>query len=184
MQESAFLIKGLTIEVVDEKENKDIKYYYENGISSFVEMLNEAKTPLHKVYYLTGEKNGIEVEIAFQYTDSYNENIISFVNNVKTIDGGTHEVGFRTALTKVFNEYAKNNNLLKGKDKPFEGSDVREGITAIISLKVPEDLLQFEGQTKGKLGTPVARTVVESITSDKLTFFLEENKKIAFSNYR
>lgn len=101
MQESAFLIKGLTIEVVDEKENKDIKYYYENGISSFVEMLNEAKTPLHKVYYLTGEKNGIEVEIAFQYTDSYNENIISFVNNVKTIDGGTHEVGFRTALTKV-----------------------------------------------------------------------------------
>ena len=181
MQESAFLIKGLTIEVVDEKENKDIKYYYENGISSFVEMLNEAKTPLHKVYYLTGEKNGIEVEIAFQYTDSYNENIISFVNNVKTIDGGTHEVGFRTALTKVFNEYAKNNNLLKGKDKPFEGSDVREGITAIISLKVPEDLLQFEGQTKGKLGTPVARTVVESITSDKLTFFLEENKKIALA---
>lgn len=118
---------------------------------------------------------------SFQYTDSYNENIISFVNNVKTIDGGTHEVGFRTALTKVFNEYAKNNNLLKGKDKPFEGSDVREGITAIISLKVPEDLLQFEGQTKGKLGTPVARTVVESITSDKLTFFLEENKKIALA---
>lgn len=181
MQESAFLIKGLTIEVVDEKENKDIKYHYENGISSFVEMLNEAKTPLHKVYYLTGEKNGIEVEIAFQYTDSYNENIISFVNNVKTIDGGTHEVGFRTALTKVFNEYAKNNNLLKGKDKPFEGSDVREGITAIISLKIPEDLLQFEGQTKGKLGTPIARTVVESITSDKLTFFLEENKKIALA---
>jgi topoisomerase-4 subunit B len=119
------------------------------------------------------------VEVAFQYTDTYSENIISFVNNVKTNDGGSHEVGFKTALTRVFNDYAKANNYFKGKDKAFEGSDVREGLTAIISLKIPEDLLQFEGQTKAKLGTPIARTAVESIVTEKLQFFLEENKEIA-----
>ena len=113
-----------------------------------------------------------------QYTESYNENIVSFVNNVKTIDGGSHEVGFKTALTKVFNEYAKNNNLFKG-NNTFEGSDVREGLTAIISLKVPENLLQFEGQTKGKLGTPQARTVVENLTTENLKMYLEENRIIA-----
>ena len=112
------------------------------------------------------------------YTDSYNENIISFVNNVKTIDGGTHEVGFKTAITKAFNEYAKNNNLLKGKTV-LEGSDTREGLTAIISVNVPENLLQFEGQTKGKLGTPQARAVVESIVYEKLSYYLEENKSVA-----
>ena len=117
--------------------------------------------------------------IAFQYTDTYSENIISFVNNVKTNDGGTHEVGFKTALTRVFNDYAKSNNFLKAKDKNFEGPDTREGITAIISLQIPENLLQFEGQTKGKLGTPVARTIVENIVSEKLQFFLEENKQVA-----
>ena len=114
-----------------------------------------------------------------QYTDTYNENIISFVNNVKTPDGGSHEVGFKTALTRVFNNYAINNGFVKGKEKPLEGSDVREGLTAIISLKIPEALLQFEGQTKGKLGTPQARTVVESIVGENLTFYLEENKKVA-----
>ena len=114
-----------------------------------------------------------------QYTDTYQENIISFVNDVKTPDGGSHEVGFKTALTRVFNDYAKNNGYVKTKDKPLEGSDVREGLTAIISLKIPEALLQFEGQTKGKLGTPLARTVVETIVSEKLQFFLEENKKVA-----
>ena len=113
-----------------------------------------------------------------QYSDSYNENIVSFVNNVKTIDGGSHEVGFKTALTKVFNEYAKNNNLFKG-NNTFEGSDVREGLTAIISLKVPENLLQFEEQTKGKLGTPQARTVVENLTTENLKMYLEENRIIA-----
>ena len=179
MQESAFLIKGLTVELYDLEDKKHGKFYYEDGLTSYVEMINENKKPLHKVYSFSGKKNDIEVDVAFQYTDSYNESVVSFVNNVKTVDGGTHEVGFRTALTKVFNEYAKNNGFFKGKDKAFDGSDVREGITAVISLKVPESLLQFEGQTKSKLGSPSARTVVESITSEKLLFFLEENKAIA-----
>lgn len=113
-----------------------------------------------------------------QYTDSYAENIVSFVNDVKTSDGGTHEVGFKTAITKVLNDYAKTNGYLK-KDKSFDGSDVREGLTAIISVQIPEDLLQFEGQTKAKLGTPVARTIVEAIVTEKLKFFLEENKAVA-----
>ena len=179
MQESAFLIKGLTIDVVDLVDKKECSFHYDDGLVSFVEMINENKTPLNKVFNFTGTKQNIEVDIALQYTDSYNENIVSFVNNVKTIDGGSHEVGFRTAITKVFNDYAKKNGYLKGKDTSFDGSDVREGLTAIISLKIPENLLQFEGQTKSKLGTPQARTVVESIVTEKMTFFLEENKKVA-----
>ena len=179
MQESAFLISGLTVEIKDEESGKEEKFCYEDGLSAFVSMINENKKPLHNVCTFSGSKNSIEVDIAFQYTDAYNESIVSFVNNVKTTDGGTHEMGFRTALTKVFNEYAKNNGFIKGKDKPFDGSDVREGITAIISLKIPENLLQFEGQTKSKLGTPSARTAVENITSEKLLFFLEENKSVA-----
>ena len=179
MQESAFLLKGLTVELIDIEDKKDEKFYYEDGLSSFVEMINENKKTLHNVYTFEGAKNNIEADIAFQYTDSYNENIVSFVNNVKTIDGGTHEVGFKTALTKVFNDYAKSNNYFKNKEKGFDGSDVREGLTAVISLKIPESLLQFEGQTKSKLGSPAARTAVEAITTEKLLFFLEENKKIA-----
>ena len=179
MQESAFLLKGLTVEVIDEEDKKQDKFHYDNGIESFVEYINEDKKTLHKVISFEGVKDRIEVDIAMQYTDTYSENIISFVNNVKTIDGGSHEVGFKTALTRVFNDYAKTNNYLKQKDKSFEGSDVREGLTAVISLKIPEDLLQFEGQTKGKLGTPIARTIVESIVTEKLEFYLEENKEIA-----
>ena len=179
MQESAFLLKGITIEVIDENTGRDNKFYYEKGIEEFVEYLNDDKNTLHKVIAFNAIKDKIEVDIAMQYTDTYNENIISFVNNVKTPDGGSHEVGFKTALTRVFNAYAVNNGFVKGKDKPLEGSDVREGLTAIISLKVPEALLQFEGQTKGKLGTPQARTVVESIVGEKLSFYLEENKKVA-----
>ncbi len=179
MQESAFLIKGLTVEIDDLEDKKDIKYHYDDGLVSFVEMINENKTPLHKIYSFSGEKNGIEVDIAFQYTDSYNENIVSFVNNVKTTDGGTHEVGFKTALTRVFNDYAKNNGFFKNKNSTFDGTDVREGLTAIISLKIPEALLQFEGQTKSKLGSPAAKSAVEAIAVEKLLFFLEENKKIA-----
>ncbi len=179
MQESAFLINGLTMEVIDLEDKKSSKFCYENGLVSFVEMINENKKPIHKVYSFKGSKNGIEVDIAFQYTDSYNENIISFVNNVKTVDGGSHEVGFRTALTRVFNDYAKTNGFFKAKEKTFDGSDVREGLSAVISLKIPESLLQFEGQTKSKLGTPEARTITESIATEKLLFFLEENKKIA-----
>ena len=178
MQESAFLINGLTMEVIDEEDDKHNVYCYENGLVSFVEYMNDGKSTLHKVISFSNSKNGIEVDIAMQYTDTYNESIMSFVNNVKTIDGGTHEVGFKTAITKVFNDYIKDNNLLKGKDS-LDGSDAREGLTAIISLKIPENLLQFEGQTKGKLGTPQARTVVESIVYEKLSYYLKENKEAA-----
>ena len=179
MQESAFLLKGITLEVVDEEDERSAKFHYYGGIEEFVEELNKGKTPLHKVLSLSGTKEKMEVDIAMQYTDSYNENIVSFVNNVKTIDGGSHEVGFKTALTKVFNDYAKNNGFVKGKDKAFEGSDVREGLTAVISLKIPEAILQFEGQTKGKLGTPQARVAVENIVTEQIRTFLEENKSIA-----
>ena len=179
MQESAFLLKGLSVEVIDEEDKKEVKYHYENGIKSFAEYMNEGKNTLHNVLHFTGEKDKIEVEIAMQYTDTYNENIISFVNNVKTSDGGSHEVGFKTALTKVFNEYARNNGYLKAKDKNLEGPDVREGLTAVISLRIPEALLQFEGQTKGKLGTPLAKTVVENVVSEKFGFYLEENKEVS-----
>ena len=179
MQESAFLIKGLTIEVIDEEDEKQETFHYEEGLVEFVKYLNDDKQVLHNVMSFEGVKDRMEIEIAMQYTDTYNENITSFVNNVKTSDGGSHEVGFKTALTKVFNDYAKANGFIKGKDKAFEGANVREGLTAIISLKIPEDLLQFEGQTKGKLGTPQARTAVEALVTEKLGFYLEENKKVA-----
>ena len=179
MQESAFLLRGLTIEVEDIADNKKETFCYENGLEAFVEYLNEDKNELHKTVHFVGSKDDVNVEVALQYTDSYSENIISFVNNVKTIDGGTHEVGFKTAITKIFNDYAKANGYLKAKDKTFEGPDTREGLTAVISLQIPESLLQFEGQTKGKLGTPIARPIVENIVSEKLQFFLEENKQVA-----
>ena len=178
MQESAFLINGLTMEVHDEEDDKHNIYCYENGLVSFIEYINEGKETLGKVMNFGGEKNGIIVDIAMQYNTDYNEHILSFVNNVKTPDGGSHEVGFKTALTKVFNEYIKEFNLLKGKDT-IDGSDAREGLSVVISLKVPENLLQFEGQTKSKLGTPQAKTTVESIVYDKLSYFLLENKDTA-----
>ena len=180
MQESAFLLSGITIEVVDEVDNKDVKYHYENGLV-FIDYMNENKTPLHKVINFKGMKNGIEVDVAMQYTSSYQEEILSFVNNVKTGDGGSHEVGFKTAITKVFNDYAKQNNIFKGKDNVLDGSDVREGLTAVINLKIPEELLQFEGQTKGKLGTPEARVATNDVVYENLQFFLEENKEIALT---
>jgi len=181
MQESAFLLPGLTIEVVNEEEQKQVKYHYDQGLISFVEYINEDKTPLHKVISFDTTKQKIEVNIAMQYTDSYQENILSFVNNVKTSDGGSHEVGFKTGITKAFNDYAKSNNLFKAKDGTLDGADVREGLTAVISLKIPEELLQFEGQTKGKLGTPEARSVTESVTYESLKFYLEENKEVAMN---
>ncbi len=179
MQESAFLLSGLTIEVVDEETKRNVKYRYENGLISFVEYINEGKNVLHKVISFDGIKQGIEVEIALQYQEGYNENILSFVNNVKTGDGGSHETGFKTGITKAFNEYAKANGILKGKDASFDGSDVREGLSAVINLKIPEAQLQFEGQTKGKLGTPEARVVTEQITYENMKFFLEENRETA-----
>ena len=139
------------------------------------------KKPLHNCINFQGSKNKIEVDIALQYTDSYSETILSFVNNVKTSDGGSHEVGFKSGITKVFNEYARNNNLLKAKEANFDGNDIREGLTAIINLKVPEELLQFEGQTKGKLGTPEAKSAVEQVVCEQLKYFLEENREVALA---
>ena len=179
MQESAFLLSGITIEVEDEEDKRTAKFHYENGLINFIEYINDGKNVLHKVVNFNGIKQGIEVDIALQYQEGYNENILSFVNNVKTSDGGSHETGFKSGITKAFNDYAKENNVLKGKDANFEGSDVREGLSAVINLKIPESLLQFEGQTKGKLGTPEARTVTEQITYENMKFFLEENRETA-----
>src|SRR5574344_455899 len=179
LQECAFLINNLTMDVIDEVDSKHEIYKYDNGLKSFVEYLNEDKTPLHDVVCFRGAKEDIEMQVAFQYTDTYNENLVSFVNNVKTSDGGTHEVGFKTALTRVYNDYARKNGYLRPKDSNLEGNDTREGLTAIISLQIPEEILQFEGQTKGKLGTPEARPAVETLVSEKLQFFLEENAPIA-----
>ena len=181
MQESAFLLPNLRVIIEDVNDNKSCEFHYENGLVSFVEYINENKSSLHKVINFSGIKNEIEVNIAMQYTDSYNENILSFVNNVKTSDGGSHEVGFKTGITKAFNDYARANNIIKGKESNLEGSDVREGLSVVISLKIPEKLLQFEGQTKGKLGTPEAKSVTESITYENLKFFLEENKEVALT---
>ena len=179
MQESAFLISGLTIEVCDEEDDKKEVFFYENGLNSFIDYINTDKNSLCNVINFNNTKNGIEVSVALQYTDSYHENILSFVNNVKTPDGGTHEVGFKTGITKAFNDYVKSNNLLK--NTVFDGSDVREGLSAVISLKIPEALLQFEGQTKSKLGTPEARSITESITYEQMKFFFEENKESALN---
>ena len=178
MQESAFLNPNLTVEVTDVEDNLTAKYHYETGLTAFVEYVNEGHKPLHKVVQFNNMKNRIDVSIALQYTDTYNEQILSFVNDVKTGDGGSHEVGFKTGLTKAFNEYAKNNNIVKG-NSSLTGDDLREGLSAIISVRIPEDILQFEGQTKGKLGTPEAKQAVEQVIYENLKFYLEENKEIA-----
>lgn len=183
LRESAFLLKGLKITLID-KRTDDVKeevYFYENGISSFVNFLNEDKETIGETIYFENTVNEIEVEIAFQYNEGYSENILSFVNNVKTIDGGTHEIGFKTGLTKVFNDYARDQKLLKEKDKNLEGTDVREGICAIVSVRIPEALLQFEGQTKSKLGTPIARSSVENTIYEKMYYYLDEHKNFAHS---
>ncbi|MGG3986990.1 DNA topoisomerase IV subunit B [Bacillus smithii] len=179
LRESAFLLKGLKIDIRDERYNQHDTFYFENGIEAFVEYLNEDKEPLHPVAFFEGKQNGIEVEFAFQFHDGFSENVLSFVNNVRTKDGGTHEAGAKTAMTRVFNDYARKVNLLKEKDKNLEGSDVREGLSAVISVRIPEELLQFEGQTKGKLGTSEARSAVDAVVSEQLSYFLEENPDIS-----
>lgn len=179
LMESAYLLKGIKISLKDERTNKYVEYQFENGLEAFVDYLNLNRTPIHPVITFEGIQNDIEVDIALQFTDSYQETILSYVNLVRTVDGGTHETGFKSGLTKTFNEYARKYNLLKEKDKNLEGNDVREGLSAIISIKVPERFLQFEGQTKGKLGTPEARNIVDNIIYEKLSYFLEENKEIA-----
>ncbi|MTN18055.1 DNA topoisomerase IV subunit B, partial [Turicibacter sanguinis] len=158
---------------------KEETFYYEDGIKSFVSYLNEGKDTLHDVVYFEGESQEIEVDFAFQYSGSYSENILSFVNNVRTKDGGTHETGAKAVLTRIFNDYARRNGLLKEKEKNLEGADIREGLAAIVSVRIPENLLQFEGQTKAKLGTPEARSAVDNVIAEKLTFFFEENGAVA-----
>jgi topoisomerase-4 subunit B len=179
LRESAFLLKGIKIEVIDERNDFRDLFHYENGIEAFVQYLNEEKDTLHPVVSFEGKQNGIEVDFAFQFNDGYAENVLSFVNNVRTKDGGTHEMGLRTAVTRIFNEYARKVNLLKEKDKNLDGSDIREGFSAILSVRVPEGMLQFEGQTKGKLGTSEARSAVDSVVSEHLSYFLEENPDIS-----
>ena len=181
LRESAFLLKGVKIILTDKRQGQEQEdvFHFEDGIKEFVSYLNEDKETLGDVMYFDGKKEGVEVEVAAQYNDGYTENLLSFVNNVRTKDGGTHEAGMRSAWTKAFNEYAKKVGLLKEKDKNLEGSDVREGLSAVISLRVPEEILQFEGQTKEKLGTPEARTIVDSLLSEQLGYYLMENGEFA-----
>lgn len=178
-KESAFLLSNLEIEVKDLRSNKEEKFLYPNGLVSFVEYLNEGKTVFHEVVAFKGKVGSIKIETAFQYADTYNEHLFSFANLVRTKDGGTHETGLKTAFTKAFNDYARKYGFLKEKDKNFEGNDVREGITLIVSVGINESILQFESQTKSKLGTPEAKAAVENFVYEKLSFYLEENKEIA-----
>ena len=177
-REEAFLLSGIAMVVSDKrnKKNETDTYLYEDGLTAFLEYLHEDRNVLMNPVKFSGEANGIQVEAAFQYTDDYQENTYSFVNLVRTGDGGTHEAGFKGAFTKAINDYARKYGLLKAKDKNLEGGDVREGLTTILSVSVPEGLLQFEGQTKSKLGTPQAKTAVEAVVSEKLSFWLEENR--------
>lgn len=177
-REEAFLLSGIAMVVSDKrnKKNETETYLYADGLTAFLEYLHEDRNVLMNPVKFSGEANGIQVEAAFQYTDDYQENTYSFVNLVRTGDGGTHEAGFKGAFTKAINDYARKYSLLKAKDKNLEGGDVREGLTTILSVSVPEGLLQFEGQTKSKLGTPQAKTAVEAVVSEKLSFWLEENR--------
>ena len=180
IRESAFLLKGVRFVLTDEREPKhhdDFKY--DNGIESFVSYLNEGKDTLNDVFYFSGKQDEIEVEFSGQYSDSYSESLVSFVNNVRTADGGTHEVGARSGFTRAFNDYAKKQGLLGKKDKNIDGSDYREGLSAVLSVKIPEEQLEFEGQTKGKLGTPQARSVVDAIVYEKMSYYLMENGELA-----
>jgi topoisomerase-4 subunit B len=180
LREAAFLLKGLKIELVDLRgEGSSQEFHFENGIEAFVEYLNEDKETLSPVVFFQGEQNNIEVEFAFQFNDGYTENVLSFVNNVRTKDGGTHELGAKAAMTRAVNEYARKVKMLKEKDKNLDGSDIREGFTSIISVRVPEEKLQFEGQTKAKLGTAEARSAVDSVVSEKLSYLFEENPDVS-----
>ena len=172
--------KSHTITLENGKKQRVIEFYYEGGIKEFVEYLNQSKTPLYdNILYFEGEKNGVYVEVAFQHNDSYNESVFSFVNNINTPEGGTHLQGFRNAITKTFNDYARNGKLLKDNEPNLSGEDIREGLTAIVSVKIEDQ--QFEGQTKQKLGNSEARGAVDNIVSEQLTYFLELNPNVAKS---
>ena len=180
LREMAFLTKGLKIILRDTREEnpQEKTFHYEGGIREFVSYLNRSKTPLYDdILYFEGEKNNVFVEVALQHNDSYTESVYSFVNNINTPEGGTHLVGFRNAITKTFNDYARNNKLLKDSEANLSGEDIREGMTAIISVKIEDP--QFEGQTKQKLGNSEARGAVDSVVSEQLTYYLEQNPAVA-----
>ncbi|PNY18968.1 DNA topoisomerase IV subunit B [Streptococcus parauberis] len=181
LKESAFLLKDVKMTLTDLRGDEPVveEFHYENGVQDFVLYLNEDKETLTPVIYIEGQDQEFQVQVALQYNDGFSDNILSFVNNVRTKDGGSHETGLKAAITKVMNDYARKTNLLKEKDKNLEGSDYREGLSAVLSILVPEQHLQFEGQTKDKLGSPLARPVVDGIVSDKLTYFLLENGELA-----
>ncbi len=182
LQEYAYLMKDVTFVLIDERSSQSAEYHYENGLVEYVETVNQNNTPLSPVIYFedTDPETGIESEVAMQYSsDDYNETIFSYVNNARTRDGGTHETGFKMGITKAINDFVDANKMNKGKH--LEGSDVREGLTAILSLKIPEKYLEFEGQTKGKLGTNEAMTIVNNFIYSKLTYYLNENKETAFN---
>jgi len=178
LRELAFLNRGLRIKLIDERSDKEAEFQFDGGVVSFVEYLNRNKNPLHKnVIYFSGEKDGVSCEVALQYNDGYAENIFSFVNNINTIEGGTHLSGFKSALTRSVNQYCKNKNLIKDSDIGISGEDIREGLTAVISLRVPNP--QFEGQTKTKLGNSEVEGIVASVVNDNLSTFFEENPSVA-----
>jgi topoisomerase-4 subunit B len=180
IRESAFLLPGVRFVLTDEREPQHHDdFNYHDGIKSFVKYLNEGKETLGDVFYFSGKQEGMEIEFSGQYNDGYSENFISFVNNVRTADGGSHEVGARSGFTRAFNDYAKKQGLLKKNEKTIDGSDYREGLSAVLSVKIPEELLEFEGQTKGKLGTPQARSAVDSIVYEQLSYYLMENGEFA-----
>jgi topoisomerase-4 subunit B len=188
LREQAFLIKGLKINLIDQRNNQKESFKYDDGIKAYVEFINKDKKVVNdtyvieSAYHLEKQKNKtIEVDIAFQFTHGYIESILSFVNNVRTKDGGTHETGFKSALTRSINDYARKYNLIKDKDPNLDGSDIREGLTAVVSLRIPEDVLEFEGQTKGKLGTPEARNATDNVVYENMSTYLEEHKTVASS---
>ena len=182
LREMAFLTKGIKITLTDLREGLEQQkvFHYEGGIKEFVQYLNKSKEPLYsQIIYCEGVKDNVQVEVAFQHNDGYNEVVVSFGNNIKTSEGGTHLTGFRNSLTKTFNDYARKNKILKDSDQGLSGDDIREGLTAIVSVKIEDP--QFEGQTKQKLGNTVARGAVDSIVSEQLTYFLEQNPAVAKS---
>lgn len=177
LRESAFLIKGLAISLHDTRSKTQITYQYHDGLISYIDFLHQQKKTIHAPLFIEGDAAGIHVEVALQFTTAFSDQLLSFVNNVRTRDGGTHETGFKSALTKIFNEFSVSLGLFNGKRK-LEGADIREGLTAIVSILVPEPLLQFEGQTKNKLGTSEARNAVDQVVSEHLTYFFQENPNL------
>lgn len=179
LKEAAFLIKNLKMEVVDERSGQSEIFHFEKGIVEYIDDINKNRKAITEPIILEGNVNGMQIDVCLQYCEKANENILSFVNNVRTNDGGTHETGFKSGLTRAFNDYARMKGLLKEKDPNLEGIDIRDGITAVISMRIPEELLQFEGQTKNKLGSPAAKPAVETLVAEKLGFYLAEKGEIA-----